>query len=79
MRARLEQAPEAIFIAAAEKAERLNLGGVGCVLSLQRVHVEAEIVADHMWADEATFMEEAHRLRRRIYVVDVTRLIVVGT
>ena len=74
----VEQAPELVWVAAAEEADRLHVGRVVGVVALQRVHVEPHGAAVDERPDEAALVEEMHALRRRVDEVDVARVQIVG-
>ena len=78
MKVGFQQAPEFIPVTPAKKPQRLNLAFIGAELAFHRVQVELHAVAVHEWPDEAAFMEQMHRLRRRVNIARVAGVEAVG-
>src|SRR6185295_4584785 len=76
--AAVDQAPETVVVAEAEEAHALHLGGIVGIDALQGREIEAHAVAVDERSDEASFVKEVQRLRRRIDVARVARVQVVG-
>src|SRR5260370_10357035 len=74
----LEEAPERVAVAVAEKADGLRLAGILGVDAPQIAHVEVIIVAVDEGPDELPVMKQMDALRRREDEIGVARLVVVG-
>ena len=71
-------APEAVLVARAEEAQRVDLVRIERVLALQVLEVELEAEAVDVRPDEAALVPQMHVLRREVDEVGVAAVQVVG-
>src|SRR3990170_2811519 len=72
------QAPEPVTVALAEETDPLNIILFFDVVPLERVHIQRHLAAIDERPDELAVVEQVHPLRRRIDVVHVACVQIVG-
>ena len=75
----LDQAPEVIGVALAEKADGLNLGQVRRVVARQILHIQAVAMAIDEGANETPFMQEMQTLRGGPHEIRVAGVGIIGS